>query len=58
MKEEGGPRQGLQESDENKNKIISDYQSCGNKELDTDHFDIEPVLDNLNQKQPDTTKIF
>eukprot|EP00584_Thalassiosira_punctigera_P002874 CAMPEP_0172532654 /NCGR_PEP_ID=MMETSP1067-20121228/5627_1 /TAXON_ID=265564 ORGANISM="Thalassiosira punctigera, Strain Tpunct2005C2" /NCGR_SAMPLE_ID=MMETSP1067 /ASSEMBLY_ACC=CAM_ASM_000444 /LENGTH=601 /DNA_ID=CAMNT_0013317195 /DNA_START=30 /DNA_END=1835 /DNA_ORIENTATION=- len=44
---------------ENKYKILSDYRSYGNKELlDTDHFDVEPRLDDLNQKQPETNKIF
>lgn len=38
---------------ENKYKILLDFRSYGSKELlDTDHYDKEPTLDDLNQKQP------
>lgn len=44
---------------ENKYKILSDSRSYGNRELlDTDHFDMAPTLDDLNQEQPAMSKIF
>jgi len=43
---------------ENKYKILSDYRSYSNKELlDTDHFELAPTLDDLNQIQPDKGKV-
>ncbi|KAL7542958.1 hypothetical protein ACHAXR_012457 [Thalassiosira sp. AJA248-18] len=43
---------------ENKYKILSDYRSYSNKELlDTDHFELAPTLNDLNQQLPDKGKI-
>ena len=44
---------------ENKYKILSDYRSYSNRELlDTDHYNMAPTLDDLNQEQPAKSKIF
>lgn len=44
---------------ENKWKILSDYRSYGNEDLlDADHTNVAPTLDDLNQRQPDRSRIF